>query len=110
MPNSQRPARTALQSAVLDYPGKGYAGVGLTYGQHVASKEDIPASFDRGDHHALDGTADVQVAVAENLHVAGMKRARVTRKLNGTARTFARTTVRDQRSAASVGVASEYRA
>ena len=54
----------------MDLPGKGRAQVVAAHAQIIGSEEHMATAFDRADRHARRVmTADVEVALVENLYV-----------------------------------------
>src|SRR5262249_1555226 len=99
---AQRTARAAIDSAILDPSRKGLVQVIRANGQVVGSQEYSAVSFDRSSRHTRSiVTANVQVAVAENLHL-GRAAGGSSSKLNRTAVTSAHTAVGNQHSVACV--------
>ena len=91
---------SSVAEPVLDHAGKRCAQVVGTYGEIIGSEKNIPCAFDGADGHVggAGGDADVQVAVAENLHT-WRATSGVPNELNGTARSCA--AIGDQRGTAS---------
>ena len=88
--------RAAPAAAVVNDAGELRASVVAAYEEGVASKKHIPVTFNRADRYArCEVIADVQVAVAENLHT---RRATTgpRSQLSRTTRASAQATVIDE--------------
>src|SRR5207248_3950584 len=68
----ERAAHAAADSAILDHPGKERVQAILTDSEVVGSEENKAVTFNRTNRHARSVvSADVQIAIVENLKAAG---------------------------------------